>query len=166
MTLVLVVDDVPALAEQYAYDLRRIGGYEVVTAATGEKALELIAADAVDCVVLDLEMPGMDGFDVLRALERKGSQVPVIVYTGTGRLRSLRPGASGWAPTGSSTRPSRWSGWSTRSRPQWSGGGCAARSAALRRQLGRETLAGRRQRGHGRAAGGDRPGCADPEPRC
>ena len=84
MTLVLVVDDVAPLAEQYAYDLRRTGGYEVLTAPGGEKALEILAAAPVDCVVLDLEMPGMDGFDVLRALERKGSQVPVIVYTGTG----------------------------------------------------------------------------------
>jgi CheY-like chemotaxis protein len=39
MTLVLVVDDVAPLAEQYAYDLRRTGGYEVLTAPTGEKAL-------------------------------------------------------------------------------------------------------------------------------
>ena len=45
MTLVLVVDDVPALAEQYAYDLRRLGGYEVLTAAQdGRQALELLAA--------------------------------------------------------------------------------------------------------------------------
>ncbi len=79
MTLVLVVDDVTPLAEQYAYDLKRMGGYEVVTAADGRQALELLAASPVDCVLLDLEMPVMDGFEVLRALERKGSQVPVIV---------------------------------------------------------------------------------------
>jgi DNA-binding NtrC family response regulator len=100
MTLVLVVDDVAPLAEQYAYDLQRTGGYEVVTAATGEKALEILGTAAVDCMVLDLEMPGMDGFDVLRALERKGSQVPVIVYTGTGSfdrcVQALRLGAYGF----------------------------------------------------------------------
>jgi DNA-binding NtrC family response regulator len=100
MTLVLVVDDVAPLAEQYAYDLRRTGGYEVITAPTGEKALETIVAGTVDCVVLDLEMPGMDGFDVLRALERKGSPVPVIVYTGTGSfdrcVQALRLGAYGF----------------------------------------------------------------------
>jgi DNA-binding NtrC family response regulator len=94
------VDDVAPLAEQYAYDLQRTGGYEVVTAATGEKALEILGTAAVDCMVLDLEMPGMDGFDVLRALERKGSQVPVIVYTGTGSfdrcVQALRLGAYGF----------------------------------------------------------------------
>ena len=40
MTLVLVVDDVPALAQQYAYDLKRVGGYEVVTAAKGSEMAE------------------------------------------------------------------------------------------------------------------------------
>ncbi len=84
MTLVLVVDDVPALAQQYAYDLKRVGGYEVVTAASGSEALDLVTRSGVDCMILDLEMPGMDGFGVLRAMSQQGSEVPVIVYTGTG----------------------------------------------------------------------------------
>jgi DNA-binding NtrC family response regulator len=97
MTLVLVVDDVPALAEQYAYDLRRLGGYEVHVAQDGRQALERLGGEPVDCVILDLEMPGMDGFEVLRALERRGSEVPVIVYTGTGNfdrcIQAVRLGA-------------------------------------------------------------------------
>ncbi|MFL5514964.1 MAG: sigma-54-dependent transcriptional regulator, partial [Gemmatimonadales bacterium] len=100
MTLVLVVDDAAPLAEQYAYDLRRMGGYEVVTAPDGSKALELIAGAPVDCVILDLEMPGMDGFEVLRILERKGISLPVIVYTGTGNyercVQAVRLGAYGF----------------------------------------------------------------------
>ena len=100
MTLVLVVDDAAPLAEQYAYDLRRMGGYEVLTAPDGAKALELIAGAPVDCVILDLEMPGMDGFEVLRILERKGIPVPVIVYTGTGNyercVQAIRLGAYGF----------------------------------------------------------------------
>jgi DNA-binding NtrC family response regulator len=60
-----------------------MGGYEVLTAPDGAKALELIASAPVDCVILDLEMPGTDGFAVLRALRERGSEVPVIVYTGT-----------------------------------------------------------------------------------
>jgi DNA-binding NtrC family response regulator len=100
MTLVLVVDDVTAMAEQYAYDLRRMGGYEVLTAPDGARALELIASAPVDCVVLDLEMPGMDGFEVLRTLEKRGSSVPVIVYTGTGSydrcVQAVRLGAYGF----------------------------------------------------------------------
>ena len=100
MTLVLVVDDVPALADQYAYDLRRLGGYDTAVAGGGEQALEIVARDAPDCVVLDLEMPGMDGFEVLRALERRGAEVPVIVYTGTGNyercIQAVRGGAAGF----------------------------------------------------------------------
>ena len=100
MTLVLVVDDVPAMAEQYAYDLRRLGGYEVHVAEDGRQALERLGGEPVDCVILDLEMPGMDGFEVLRALERRGSEVPVIVYTGTGDfdrcIQAVRLGAFGF----------------------------------------------------------------------
>ncbi|HET7598960.1 MAG TPA: sigma-54 dependent transcriptional regulator, partial [Gemmatimonadales bacterium] len=100
MTTVLVVDDVPALAEQYAYDLRRLGGYETTTAHDGADALELLAREPVDCVILDLEMPGVDGFAVLRELERRGSETPVIVYTGTGDfdrcIRAIRLGAYGF----------------------------------------------------------------------
>ena len=100
MTLVLVVDDVPALGEQYAYDLKRLGGHDVRVAPDGRTALERIASEPVDCVILDLEMPGMDGFDVLRALARGGSEVPVIVYTGTGDydrcIQAVRLGAYGF----------------------------------------------------------------------
>jgi two-component system nitrogen regulation response regulator NtrX len=100
MTLVLVVDDAPPMAEQYAYDLRRLGGYEVQVAHDGREALERLGAEAVDCVILDLEMPGMDGFDVLRSLERQASEVPVIVYTGTGDydrcIQAIRLGAYGF----------------------------------------------------------------------
>ncbi len=84
MTLILIVDDAPALAGQYAYDLRRLGGFETLTAGDGAAALEILTAEPVDCVILDLELPGMDGFEVLRALGRRGARVPVIVYTGTG----------------------------------------------------------------------------------
>jgi two-component system nitrogen regulation response regulator NtrX len=84
MALVLVVDDAPALAEQYAYDLNRIGGYDTRVATGGGEALDIIAREAVDCLILDLEMPGVDGFEVLRKLKKQKLPIPVIVYTGTG----------------------------------------------------------------------------------
>src|SRR5260370_10092446 len=100
MTTVLVVDDVAALAEQYAYDLKRVGGYETLVAASGREALDVLEREAVDCVILDLEMPGMDGFEVLRALERRSLKVPVIVYTGTGSydrcIQAIPLGAHGF----------------------------------------------------------------------
>ena len=100
MTLVLIVDDVPAMAQQYAYDLKRLGGHEALAARSGEEALEILSREPVDCVILDLEMPGMDGFEVLRAMERRAIKVPVIVYTGTGNfdrcIQAVRLGAHGF----------------------------------------------------------------------
>jgi two-component system nitrogen regulation response regulator NtrX len=84
VSLVLVVDDVATLAEQYSYDLKRVGGYETIVATGGQEALDTIAYEPVDCVILDLEMPDVDGFEVLRRLKKKGISIPVIVYTGTG----------------------------------------------------------------------------------
>ncbi len=80
MTLqVLVVDDVPAMAEQYAYDLKRVGRYTTTVAAGGDAALDLLAREPIDCVVLDLDMPGTDGFEVLRRLQQRGIDTPVIL---------------------------------------------------------------------------------------
>ncbi|MEE8551152.1 MAG: sigma 54-interacting transcriptional regulator, partial [Gemmatimonadota bacterium] len=100
MTRVLVVDDVLAMAEQYAYDLKRAGGYETLIANGGKQALEILAREAIDCVILDLEMPGTDGFEVLRALNERGITTPVIVYTGTGNydrcVQAIKLGAYGF----------------------------------------------------------------------
>jgi DNA-binding NtrC family response regulator len=100
MTLVLVVDDVAAMADQYAYDLKRVGGYETLIAKSGREALDLLEREPVDCVLLDLEMPGMDGFDVLRGMARRDARPPVIVYTGTGNydrcVQAIRLGAQGF----------------------------------------------------------------------
>ena len=100
MSRILVVDDVAALAGQYAYDLRRIAGHEVATVTTGPAALEHLQREATDCVILDLELAGSDGFDVLRALRHRGDDTPVIVYTGTGNfdrcIEAMRLGAAGF----------------------------------------------------------------------
>ena len=100
MSRILIIDDVPALADQYAYDLKRIGAHEVAVANGGAAALERLQAEPVDCVILDLEMPGMDGFEVLRTLKHRGSDTPVIVYTGTGNfdrcIEAVRLGAAGF----------------------------------------------------------------------
>jgi DNA-binding NtrC family response regulator len=99
-THVLVVDDVATMAEQYAYDLKRVGGYHTLVAGGGDDALDILAREPVDCVVLDLEMPGVDGFEVLRRLQQRGIDTPVIVYTGTGSydrcIQAVRLGAYGF----------------------------------------------------------------------
>ena len=82
--LVLIIDDVRPLAEQYAYDIERLGGFRTRVAPGGAEGLAYLTREVVDCVILDLEMPDLDGFDVLRAMDHRGIDVPVIVYTGTG----------------------------------------------------------------------------------
>ncbi len=84
MPKILVVDDIEALADQYAYDLQRVGDFDARVAIGGREAIEQILSTAVDCVILDLEMPDVDGFAVLRALKEHEVETPVIVYTGTG----------------------------------------------------------------------------------
>ena len=100
MSRILVVDDIAAMAEQYAYDLKRLAGYATRVSTDGREALEMIENGDADCMILDLEMPGFDGFDVLEALAARGSMVPVIVYTGTGDYdrcaRAVRLGAYGF----------------------------------------------------------------------
>ena len=97
MTTVLIVDDVRAMAQQYAYDLKRIGGFETLVAFDGDEALAALARESIDCVILDLEMPGKDGFAVLRAIRERGLATPVVVYTGTGNydrcVQAIRLGA-------------------------------------------------------------------------
>jgi len=97
MHTVLIVDDVAAMAEQYAYDLRRLASVDAHVASSGDEALAFVASESVDCMILDLEMPGKDGFAVLRALRERGADFPVIVYTGTGSfdrcVQAMRLGA-------------------------------------------------------------------------
>jgi two-component system, NtrC family, nitrogen regulation response regulator NtrX len=100
MTTVLICDDHLPLAEQYAYDLKRLAGHDVLIAGSGDDALDMLSRETVDCVILDLEMPRMDGFAVLRALREKGIDIPVIVYTGTGSydrcVQAVKLGAYGF----------------------------------------------------------------------
>jgi DNA-binding response OmpR family regulator len=73
---VLVVDDEADIVALMR-DFLEAGGYRVLTAADGAAALATLEADPVDCVLLDIMMPGVSGFDVLRRL-RETSDVPVL----------------------------------------------------------------------------------------
>jgi two-component system, NtrC family, nitrogen regulation response regulator NtrX len=104
MNTLLIVDDVRALADQFAYDLRRLTGMETIVATDGDAALEILSHEPVDCVILDLEMPGRDGFGVLRGMRERGLETPVVVYTGTGSydrcVQAMRAGAYGFIDKG------------------------------------------------------------------
>lgn len=76
---VLVVDDERAILKVLSIKLR-ISGYDVVTADCGEEALALASAAHPDIMLLDVIMPGVDGFGVLENL-RSFSNLPVIVFS-------------------------------------------------------------------------------------
>ena len=97
--LILVVDDEPKIVK-LARDYLERGGFRVVTAADGTTALAVVRRERPDLMVLDLNLPGMDGPDVCRALRRK-SDVPIIMLTArveeTDRLIGLELGADDYA---------------------------------------------------------------------
>ena len=76
---VLIVDDEPRILRVTEIKLRK-SGYEVMTASTGQEALRLVEKEKPDVMVLDLLLPGMDGFQVLEKL-RTFSDIPVLVLT-------------------------------------------------------------------------------------
>jgi DNA-binding response OmpR family regulator len=77
---ILVVDDEPAIVTVVRERLER-EGFAVRAVASGEEALAYMDTDPADLVVLDVMLPGMDGFEVLRRLRGTGHTVPVIVLT-------------------------------------------------------------------------------------
>ncbi|GAB2737789.1 response regulator [Nocardioides pakistanensis] len=79
MTSVLLVDDEETLLRTLSMNLRA-RGYDVLTAADGEAALETLRSRRPDVLILDLGLPGMSGVEVLRQL-RQWSTVPVIVLS-------------------------------------------------------------------------------------
>jgi two-component system alkaline phosphatase synthesis response regulator PhoP len=82
---ILVVDDEEDILELLGYSLGR-EGYDVLTAATGEEALKKAKGNAVDLVVLDLMLPGVDGLEVCRQLKANGEtrSIPIVMLTAKG----------------------------------------------------------------------------------
>jgi DNA-binding response OmpR family regulator len=76
---ILIVDDERGILKVLSIKLR-VSGYDVVTVASGQEALDLIDSASPDIMLLDVIMPGMNGFEVLRKL-RISSNLPVIVYS-------------------------------------------------------------------------------------
>ena len=98
MTRVLIVEDEHHLAEGLRFNLED-EGYSVEVAGTGEDAIELLlrGSERFDVVVLDIMLPGKDGFEVMAELRREGQFVPTLMLTARGRpedvLRGFAAGA-------------------------------------------------------------------------
>ena len=95
----LIVDDDPQMRAMLRQALER-HGFEVHEAASGEEVLPALESARPDAIVLDKEMPGVSGFEVLELIRQHDVAVPVIVITAFGglavRAEALRRGATAY----------------------------------------------------------------------
>ena len=95
---ILIVEDDKHISKLVKFNLEK-AGYECTVAATGEKALEVLNDQPVDLIILDIMLPGMDGFGICRAIKEKDKlkNLPIIMLTAKGeevdRIVGLELGA-------------------------------------------------------------------------
>ncbi|HEV8435001.1 MAG TPA: sigma-54 dependent transcriptional regulator, partial [Thermoanaerobaculia bacterium] len=98
---VMIVDDEEVLRDVLEVVLRR-EGFDVVLAASGEEALNLLDGDEVDLVILDVMLPGISGIDTLRAIRIANPTLPVVVITAfssiDGAIEAMKFGAFHYIP--------------------------------------------------------------------
>ena len=96
MKRVLVVEDETSIRELIALNLR-MAGYEVLEAPTAERGLELLSAQRCDAAVLDVMLPGMNGFSLCETIRRDDSAIGIIILSAKGlesdKIRGLSIGA-------------------------------------------------------------------------
>lgn len=101
MKKILAVDDSNSLRQMVVFTLKQ-AGYDVVEASSGEEALQKAKATAVSLVLTDVNMPGMNGIELVRQLRAQPSYkfTPILVLTteaGTDKKQEGRQaGATGW----------------------------------------------------------------------
>jgi CheY-like chemotaxis protein/anti-sigma regulatory factor (Ser/Thr protein kinase) len=102
MTRVLVVDDCAVDRTLAGEILKRDTGFAVEFARDGEEGLEKIAQSPPDLVLTDLQMPGVDGLELVSAVRQRHPRVPVILMTSQGSeeiaFRALQVGAASYVP--------------------------------------------------------------------
>jgi CheY-like chemotaxis protein len=86
MKTILVVDDEKHIRELYRSELED-EGYLVILAATGLEALKIVEENPPDLIVLDIQMPGMDGIELLEKLLGRDKGIPIILNTAYSHYR-------------------------------------------------------------------------------
>lgn len=93
---ILIVDDEPALLDQLRNTLESLN-YSVDATADGETALDRLFDDMYDLILLDIMLPEVDGFTVLRHIRERGIKTPVLMLTARGgvedKIKGLDLGA-------------------------------------------------------------------------
>ena len=80
MTTILLVEDNKNQRLLYEQELS-LEGYEVVTAADGKEALEKVQEQLPDIIIMDINMPKMDGIDIMGRILNKHKDIPIIIHT-------------------------------------------------------------------------------------
>ncbi len=97
MLSVLVIDDQKPMLEVIRLFLERFGNMNVKTALSAKEALELLTSSSFDAMVVDYDLPEINGIDFLKMLRARGDTTPVIIFTGVGReyaaIQALNNGA-------------------------------------------------------------------------
>src|SRR6478672_7263450 len=91
MKKILIVEDEKHLADGLRFNLEA-EGYETLVAENGETALDELAAQQFDAVVLDIMLPGINGFEVTRQLRGREDYTPVLMLTARGRPEDVLEG--------------------------------------------------------------------------
>jgi len=87
MKTVLIADDETALLELYDKEFRR-AGYSVKVAESAQQALEIISKQPVDCVIMDIRMPGEDGIDAVCKIRDQKRDLPIVFNTAFGSYKN------------------------------------------------------------------------------
>lgn len=90
-TKVLIVDDEKDFVEIFSLRLQETGE-RVFTAYSGQECLDVLEKEAIDVVVLDIKMPGMDGIETMREIKKRHPIVEVILLTGHGAIETAVSG--------------------------------------------------------------------------
>ena len=99
MRKILIIDDQPGI-RLLLNEVFKKEGYTPLLAANGMEALKIFEEELIDCVLLDMKIPGMNGLEILEHLKEKNKRIPVIMMTAYGEQElideAMKLGASNY----------------------------------------------------------------------
>ena len=87
----MIIEDDPEIQEMLKYAFTR-EGWTLIQVTSGEDGLELLQKEGADCIILDIMLPGMDGFKTLKKIREENSSVPLIMCTALGEEADIVTG--------------------------------------------------------------------------
>ncbi|OVE74369.1 hypothetical protein BVX93_00125 [bacterium B13(2017)] len=90
---ILIIEDVKTQRDIYSYNIKK-AGYEVLIAKTGEEGLETAKAQKPDLILLDIMLPGINGFDVCKQLKKlpETKDIPIFISSAKSQEKDLTEG--------------------------------------------------------------------------